>query len=86
MLFKMPNGLKNAEAPVLVMTGEKDYKIIKESAKDLINVLPNSKGAMALKVGHMWNIENPELFNKTLRAWITDESLPEDLDLVNTNF
>jgi hypothetical protein len=34
----------------------------------------------------MWNIENPELFNKVLRAWITDESLPEDLDLVSTNF
>lgn len=80
MLFKMPSGLEKAEVPVLVMTGEKDYKIIKESARDLINVLPNSEGAMALKVGHMWNIENPELFNNTLRAWITDETLPKGLD------
>ena len=64
----MPSGLEKAEVPVLVMTGEKDYKIIKESARDLLNVLPNSKGAMALKVGHMWNIENPELFNNVLEV------------------
>lgn len=77
MFFKMPSGLKNIQTPVLVMTGEKDYGIIKESAVNLLNVLSNSKGATALKVGHMWNIENPELFNKTLRAWITDKPLPK---------
>lgn len=72
MLFKMPNGLDKAKVPALVMAGEKDYIIVKESAKDLLNVLPNSKGAMVLKVGHMWNMENPEIFNKILRAWIND--------------
>jgi pimeloyl-ACP methyl ester carboxylesterase len=81
MLYKMPEGLEKADVQVLVMAGQKDYGIIKESARDLLNVLPMSYGAMALKVGHMWNIENPELFNKTLRAWITDETLPEGLDV-----
>ena len=76
MLFKMPEGLGNVNVPVLVMIGEKDYRIINESAKKLINVLPNSKRAIALRVGHIWNMENPELFNKVLRAWINDESLP----------
>jgi pimeloyl-ACP methyl ester carboxylesterase len=76
MLFKMPEGLGNVYTPVLVMTGEKDYRIINESAKNLINVLPNSKRAYALKVGHIWNMENPELFNNVLRAWINDEPLP----------
>jgi pimeloyl-ACP methyl ester carboxylesterase len=81
MLFKMPDGLRKANVPVLVMTGEKDYKIIKESARNLLNALPNSEGAVALKVGHMWNIENPELFNNVLRRWINGETLPEGLDL-----
>ncbi|WP_414470164.1 alpha/beta fold hydrolase [Methanobacterium sp. ACI-7] len=79
MFFKMPSGLKNTDVPVLVMTGQKDFRIIKESAINLLDVLPNSKGAVALKVGHIWNIENPELFNKTLRAWMADEGLPEGL-------
>ncbi len=76
MLFKMPKDLENAYVPVLVMTGEKDYRIVNESAEKLMNVLPNSKRAYALRVGHMWNMENPELFNNVLRAWINDESLP----------
>ncbi|MGZ7068913.1 MAG: alpha/beta fold hydrolase [Methanobacterium sp.] len=78
MLFRMPSNLKNVNLPVLVMTGQKDFIIIKESAVDLINAIPNSKGAMALRVGHLWNIENPKLFNRTLRAWITDEMLTEN--------
>lgn len=81
MLFKMPGNLENADVPVIVMAGEKDYRIVKNSARDLLNVLPSSRGATALKVGHLWNIENPELFNNVLRACITNESLPEGLDI-----
>lgn len=69
-LFQMPDGLENVDVPVLVMVGEKDYIIIKKSAKELIFTFPNSKGASALKVGHMWNMENPELFNKMLESFL----------------
>ncbi|MEL7670913.1 alpha/beta hydrolase [Methanobacterium sp.] len=75
ILFKMPDNLEHADVPVLVMTGEKDYRIVNESALNLLNVLPNSKGAMALKVGHLWNIENPKLFNNVLRSWLKDTNL-----------
>lgn len=78
MLFKLPHGLEKVEAPVLVMTGEKDYKIIKESASDLVKIFPNSRAAVALKVGHLWNLESPELFNKTLMAWLTEHELPKN--------
>ncbi len=80
MLFKMPEGLENANVPVLVMIGEKEYNIIKESAVDLISALPKSYGAMSMKAGHMWNMENPELFNNALRAWITDNKMPEEIN------
>lgn len=76
-LFKMPASLENVNVPVLVMVGEKDYIIIGESAKNLLNILPNSKGASALKVGHMWNMENPELFNHVIRCFLNDENLPD---------
>jgi pimeloyl-ACP methyl ester carboxylesterase len=81
MLFVMPEYINDVNVPVLVMVGQKDYVIIKESAVDLLNALPNSKGAIALKVGHLWNIENPELFNNVLRAWISDEDLPDGVGL-----
>lgn len=79
ILFKMPDNLEHADVPVLVMTGEKDYRIVNESALNLLNVLPNSKGAIALKVGHLWNIENPELFNNVLRSWLKGENLSDVL-------
>ena len=75
MLFQMPEGLENANVPVLVMTGEKDYRIVNESARNLLKVLPNSKMASAPKSGHMWNMENPDLFNNVLRSWLKDETL-----------
>ena len=79
ILFKMPDNLEHADVPVLVMTGEKDYRIVNESALNLLNVLPNSKGAIALKTGHLWNIENPDLFNNVLRSWLKDISLSDVL-------
>ena len=82
ILFKMPDNLEHANVPVLVMRGEKDYGIINESALNLLNVLPNSKGAMALKVGHLWNIENPEMFNNVLKSWLNNENLPEGVKLL----
>jgi pimeloyl-ACP methyl ester carboxylesterase len=79
MFYRMPLGLEKVDTPVLIMTGEKDIKILKESALDILKVLPNSYGAMALKVGHLWNIENSELFNNALRSWINDYNLPDNL-------
>ncbi len=81
MLFKIPDGLENVKVPVLVMTGEKDYRIVKKSALNLWSALPNSKRGSALKSGHMWNMENPELFNTALKAWITDNNLPENVKI-----
>jgi len=79
MFFKLPTGLEKVEVPVLVMIGEKDYKIIKESANDLIKALPISQGYMAPKVGHAWNLEDPKLFNWVLRRWITNKAVTDAL-------
>jgi pimeloyl-ACP methyl ester carboxylesterase len=79
MFFRLPEGLEKVEAPVLVMTGEKDYKIIKESANDLLKSIPLSQGYMAPKVGHAWNLENPKLFNWVLRNWINNKPVKDAL-------
>lgn len=79
MLFNLPSNLENTDVPVLVMAGEKDNRVIKEHAQDLVDTLPNSKAYLAPGVGHMWNIESPELFNQVLRLWIAGQSLPNSL-------
>ncbi len=68
-------GLERVKSPILVITGEKDYKIIKESADDIINAIPTSEGYTAPKLGHMWNLEDSKLFNRVLRRWINDKPI-----------
>jgi pimeloyl-ACP methyl ester carboxylesterase len=80
LFFKLPSGLENANVPVLVMLGEKDYKVIKESARDLVKVLPNSEFYVVPKMGHVWNMESPKLFNHVLRSFITEKPLPGVLE------
>ncbi|KAF5089117.1 2-succinyl-6-hydroxy-2,4-cyclohexadiene-1-carboxylate synthase [anaerobic digester metagenome] len=82
MLFQMPMGLNRADVPVLVMAGEKEYKVIKESAQDLMEILPNAIGITAPKLGHVWNMENPDIFNRVLRNWIKDENLPGEVSFI----
>jgi hypothetical protein len=40
-------------------------------------------GITAPKLGHMWNIESPDLFSSVLRRWIVDENLPEEVSFIN---
>ncbi len=28
-------------------------------------------------VGHIWNLEAPDLFTETVRSWVTDAALPQ---------
>jgi len=79
MLFKIPEGIENVNNPILIIAGGKEYGIIKESARDLKNVIPNSQYFIASNMVHIWNLVDPEFFNSVLRAWITDKKLPEGL-------
>lgn len=81
--FRLPPGLERATAPTLVIAGQKEYAGMKQSVRDLVTALPHAKGGY-LNLGkkastaqeHNWALTAPELFAKTVRAWIEDQSLP----------
>ena len=77
-LFKIPNIPETSESKLLVMAGEKDYNIIKDSSKRITKQL-RVRGALALGAGHLWNMETPNNFNKILEAWIQENPLPAPL-------
>ncbi len=74
--FRIPKGLCKVENPVLIAMGETEMDLVHESAEDLNRCLPNSRIFKAQGLFHVWNLESPELFNKTVRAWINDKELP----------
>ncbi|MDP3209203.1 MAG: alpha/beta hydrolase [Rhodoglobus sp.] len=63
--------LARVAAPTLVVAGEKDSRAITDASLVMVRRgIPNTKTAIAPGMHHQWNIENVELFNAALRAWL----------------
>jgi pimeloyl-ACP methyl ester carboxylesterase len=88
-LFRLPTGLDKVHTPVLVVAGKGEYGGMRQSVKDLASAIPGAKGylvehkqKLSLAAQHNWNLTAPQLFNRTLRAWIEGSPLPEELRAV----
>lgn len=77
--FRIPDDLERAQVRVLIIVGERELRVMRESAHDLVRALPNSRGVMARGLGHNWSLEQPELFTQTVLAWVRGEPLPAGL-------
>lgn len=76
--FRLPKGLECNTVPTLILVGQKERGIMLNSAKDLVSAIPHSKGYLVQGVGHSFNFDDPSLYSKILRAWLTDKELPTD--------
>jgi pimeloyl-ACP methyl ester carboxylesterase len=77
--YRLPANLDKVSSPVLVVIGQKEYKAMYESARELVQALPNAKGYVAQGRGHNWSLEAPDLYTQMVRAWINDLPLPHGL-------
>jgi pimeloyl-ACP methyl ester carboxylesterase len=68
----VPAGLGAVEAPTLVVAGGRESDAIKRAVEQIPAVLPVAAGRIVPGVGHGWNVEAPDLFNATVRAWLED--------------
>jgi pimeloyl-ACP methyl ester carboxylesterase len=75
LTMRVPQGVK---ARVLVTVGQKEKGLMKRAAQHLGRTLP-ALAVMVPSVGHLWNLQNPDLFNETVRAFLTDQPLPQAL-------
>jgi pimeloyl-ACP methyl ester carboxylesterase len=71
----LPQGV---HTPILVAVGQQEDFMVKRAARELSRTLP-ARAVIAPHVGHLWNLEAPDLFVETVRAWVTDQSLPREL-------
>ncbi len=70
--------------PALIIAGQHELALVRQSARDLAAALPAGQGYLVAfsKRGveeHSWNLQRPELFNAVTRAWLTGQPLPEGL-------
>ncbi len=67
------------QSPTLVAVGQKETLYAKRAARTLSRSIPGARGVIVPGYGHVWNLESPDLFVETVRAWVTDRPLPNRL-------
>ena len=79
MSFRVPPGLTRLKNPTLVLVGEKEPRVMRRSARELAASMLGGTAYMVKGMLHNWPLAAPALFNRTLRAWLTDQPLPLEL-------
>lgn len=78
--MKQPPGLEKAVCPVLFVAGEREPEAVKRSQAMLANAMPNALARLAPGRGHGWLAEAVDTHVKMVRAWLTDQRLPRELE------
>jgi pimeloyl-ACP methyl ester carboxylesterase len=63
-------------APMLVTVGGKETIPAKQAARKLTCLYREATGRMVPGMGHVWALQNPDLFAATIKAWVTEKPLP----------
>ncbi|MFJ6416795.1 alpha/beta fold hydrolase [Paeniglutamicibacter sp. NPDC091659] len=66
----LPDKLGDYKGPALVIAGSKEPKLVAKSFPVLERALPQAQFRTAAGRHHQWNIEDPILFNATVRSWV----------------
>lgn len=69
----VPAALADVDRPLLAVAGEKEPGEIRRSLVALGRRMPHARLRLAPGVHHIWSIEDVDLFNETLRAWIDED-------------
>jgi pimeloyl-ACP methyl ester carboxylesterase len=63
--------------PLLITVGQNETFVVHQAAREMSTTIQGAKGVMVAGVGHIWNLEAPDLFTQTVRSWVTDSPLPQ---------
>jgi pimeloyl-ACP methyl ester carboxylesterase len=65
--------------PTLLVVGAEEPFVIQRAVYAMSRATPSARAVYVPGLGHFWNLEAPDLFTRTVRAWIRDEPLPPRL-------
>jgi pimeloyl-ACP methyl ester carboxylesterase len=66
----VPAGVRDYAGPVLAIAGEKDAAAVRRSLTSLAEAAPQAQARLAPGMHHIWSIEDVDLFNGVMRAWL----------------
>ncbi|WP_125778037.1 alpha/beta fold hydrolase [Antribacter gilvus] len=72
------DGLRTLDAPMLALAGEKEPRFIRDAQVEAVSRAPRAVARLAPGMHHVWSLEDPALFQRTLDHWLaTGEPSPE---------
>lgn len=82
--FRLPAGLDQVQVPTLIVAGQHEIALLRQSARELAALLPAGQGYLVAlsrrgAEEHSWNLQRPELFNAVVHAWLINQPLPPAL-------
>lgn len=69
----------NASIPVLAAVGGRETPFAKSMARKLMRQIPGAKGILLPGLGHVWNMQDAQLFARVLRAWVMKSEIPKEM-------
>lgn len=82
MQFAIPEGFARARAKVLVTVGDKEKKMMKESARDIVSANLQALGIRIPGVGHGVSLAKPKYFNRLLQEWLHKGAVPSGAKII----
>jgi pimeloyl-ACP methyl ester carboxylesterase len=82
--FTLPDGLDKSDSATLFLTGSKEMRLIRRSAAALAERMPNGVDRVAIGMDHEWPLRDPDLFSRTVDAWLSGTALPPEIALPNS--
>ncbi|WP_156687782.1 alpha/beta fold hydrolase [Mycobacterium sp. Marseille-P9652] len=77
--FTIPEELCKSESPTLFVTGSKELPSARRWAAVLARQMPHGVNRVAVGMPHDWPTHYPDLFARTLDAWLADSVLPPEI-------
>ncbi len=77
--FTLPEELDKSDTPTLFLTGAKELPVVRRWAAALARQMPNGVDRVATGMPHDWPTHYPDLFSRTVEAWLTDSALPPEI-------
>jgi pimeloyl-ACP methyl ester carboxylesterase len=83
--FTLPEGLGKSDSATLFLTGSQEMRLIRRSAAALAERTPNGVDGVAVGMDHEWPLRYPDLFSRTVDAWLSGTALPLEIALSNSS-
>lgn len=77
--FAVPGGLENCSVPTLFVTGDGELRLLRQLAARLADSMPHAIDRVATGMSHDWPVRNPDLFCRTVTAWLGQGPLPTEI-------